>query len=794
ANYISSQRDWKGSMSLRPFLSVFLTFLLVCSSFSATPSAFADSPDEDEFPASTELSESTNTGLANETAVHVPFADRLAESAPADVSEADEGDLYVEGEVLVTLAPQSAVEDVETTLLDASVAPTEVLNEEAIVNQNPVTVAIADGQSVAQKIDELMATEEVVYAQPNYLYSFDYVPNDSVLAHEGKEYWWHLSDIDAFGAWDLAKVGKSVRVATIDSGVKADHVDLIGTLDLDDAYNTISGAHGSSAVDDRAGHGTHVAGIIAAQADNGIGTAGVSFNAELVPINVVMPSGPSAGKSTTTEFLKALNYIMGLGDIRVVNISMGTYVEDPALSVAVDAAVDSGIVVVAAGGNEAKSSPSYPADLDSVISVTWYASTGIIDRRSDYGPGKDIAAPGTNIYSTVNTGSDGYCFKQGSSMASPVVAGVCALVLAANPSLTVNQVKTILYETANDAGDPGWDPVYGWGKIDAQAAVIKALTTDSVRGIELSGTDRVATSVAIAKKTYPMGPEGVIIVRSDNFPDALAASALAGVKKYPIVLCSQQVLSPAVKAYITSSSTIKEVILVGDSNALSESVKTSLTKLVPTCLRIKGVDRYDTARLLREAAAEAGASNDVAIIARGDNFPDALSISPYCSATGAPLFLIAPTQAPDSAMISELKNYATVLVVGGYDSVSSEVESALQPYPIEVRRLAGGICNNYDESRYGTSAAIADWIVTKADAGFTYDGAAFATGLNFPDALAGGPFCGLNKAPVLLVDQGSYETAYAAAELRQIDFVYWLGSTSTLSSSVRGSVYSILNS
>lgn len=792
-------------MSLRPLVSIFFAFTLVFSSFSAIPTAFADpanpssesaevfqdasleAGDQGETSVSSEGAESTDSST-----VPITFADQLAESAPVDVFEADEGELYVEGEVLVTLAPQSEVEEVEATLSDANVAPAETVSAATIVNQDPVTVAIDDGQSVAQKIDELMATEEVVYAQPNYLYSFDYVPNDSILSKDQSN-WWHLGDIDAFRAWDLAKVGKTVRVATIDSGVKTDHRDLVGTLDLDDAYSTISGERGAAAVTDKFGHGTHVAGIIAAEADNSIGIAGTSFNAELVPINVVIPSGPSAGKSTTTEFVKALKYVMSLGDIGVVNISMGTYGYDAALKVAVDSAVSDGIIVVAAGGNEAKTTPSYPADFDSAISVTWYTSTGVIDHRSDSGSGKNISAPGNNIYSTINSGVDRYSFKQGSSMAAPVVAGVCALVLAANPDLTVDQVKNLLYETANDAGAAGWDPIYGWGKVDAYAAVIKAMTTNSVKGIELSGIDRVETSIAIAKQTYPTGPQGVIVVRSDNFPDALAASALAGVKKYPIILCSQQEISPAVRAYIASSPSIREALLIGDSKSLSESVERSVSDLVATCSRIAGADRYDTAQLLRTKAAQAGANNTVAIVARGDNFPDALSISPYCAATGAPLFLIEPTSVPDAAMIAELKNYATVLVVGGFDSVSSGVEAALQSYTIEVRRLAGGIGNAYEESRYGTSAAIADWIVAKSNSGFSYDGAAFATGLNFPDALAGGPFCGVTKSPVLLVDQENYEAATVAAS-SEVDFVYWLGSTSTLSSAVRGSVYAILNS
>lgn len=741
-------------------------------------------------------------------AATVPLADLLAEEAPPAVDEADEGELYAEGEVLVALSPDAAAENIEESLADAGVAPIEPLESAAVAAQDLVTVAVEDGASVSQKIDELMASEEVLYAQPNYLYALEYEPNDPVFQGSMAK-WWHLDDIGIFRAWDIAKVGKTVRVATIDSGVRTDHEDLKANLDLASAYNTYTGESGASAAEDKSanGHGTHVAGLVAAEADNGIGVAGSSFNAEVIPVNVIHTGGPYAGKSTTADMVEALSYIMEFNkreqnDIRVVNISMGGYAYDPALASSVSVATGRDIVIVAAGGNEGKTAqgaqPSYPSDLPDVVSVTWYNSLGERDSRSDYGSGKTIAAPGTSIYSTLNSSAAAYGTLSGSSMASPVVAGVCALMFSANPDLSGAELRSILYATAIDAGDPGWDPYYGYGKIDAHKAVMQAAAQGPnppqpthVVSTELSGSERIETSVAIAKEEYPEGPKGVIIVRSDNFPDALAASTLAGAKGFPIVSCSPTSLSTPVANYIKETPSVNEVLIIGDKNALSSSVESSLARLVPQCRRIQGADRYDTARQLRAEAVQAGASSSTAVLARGDNFPDALSASPFTAATGSPLFLIPASTVPDAALLAELAQYRQVVILGGYNTVSSKVDAELSKRSIGFVRLAGGLGNAYDETRYGTSAAIADWLVDQSGTGFTYSTVVFATGRNFPDALAGGPLCAQRKAPLLLVNDGTYSVVGSAASSGSTRSVYWLGSPYAISLELRNALLSM---
>lgn len=779
----------------RPLAALALSLLLAVGLLPIAPSAWAD----DELgkpvaPGSVSSGEFLSSGEAV-----VPYAELLADEPSAAIDEGAEGEEYVEGEVLVVLSSEDAPEKVEEGLSETGVSPRESLDESLVDGQGVVAVAIDDGTPVSQKIDELMESDEVVYAQPNYLYSLDdYVPNDPVF-QDSRAYWWHLDDIDIFSAWSIAKVGRTVRVATVDSGVRIDHEDLVGNLDLDDAYNTVTGQTGAQAAVDRYGHGTHVAGLIAAEADNGIGVAGSSFNAEVVPVNVVHTSGTYAGQSTTTDFVEAMDYIMSLGDIRVVNISMGTYGYDQLLSAIMAVAETRDIVVVGAGGNKGNTAqgaqPSYPADFPSVVSVTWYDSAGVRDYRSDYGSGKNIAAPGTSIYSTLYSSANAYGTKSGSSMAAPIVSGVCALMLSANPSLSASQVRDVLYGTATDAGAAGWDAYYGWGKVDAFAAVTGALSENpspigGLASTELSGADRVETSVAIAKEAYPNGPKGVIIVRSDNFPDALAASSLAGALGYPILMSDSATLSPAVAAYIGSSPTIGQAVLIGDRNSLSSRVQSSVGALVPSCVRIGGADRFETAALLRDALGQVGAGSSTAIVARSDNYPDALSISPYCAASHAGLFLIAPGTAPSESMIAELAGYDRVVIVGSTDSVSSKVESSLRGRSVETVRLAGGVGNAYSNDRYGTSAAIAQWIVSddSGDYAFSYDNAALATGSKFPDALSGGPMCAVKRSVLLLVDANAYSAVDAAASSGQVHHLYWLGSTDTLSLPVRQTI------
>ena len=318
---------------------------------------------------------------------------------------------------------------------------------------------------------------------------------------------WALESIHAYEAWSKVKTNKRVTVAVLDNGCRVTHEDLVGNIVS--WYNmAIPGAGMSNLL-----HGTHVCGIIAARANNGKGVAGVSYNAGIMPIQVF--AGDRASSSVIAE---AYDYVMDhaeLYNIRVVNMSVGTSIEsdesgapadideeDTLLVNAAERAFDAGILTVCSAGNDADRNSvyenghvipecayfNYPSDwIDDALGVIALeqadagssggtAGNGVRRwARSNYNmegqKTKDICAPGVEILSCSSSAETAYENNDGTSMAAPCVAGVAALVFAANPSLGPGDVADILCNTATDLGEAGWDNVFGAGEVNAAAAI-----------------------------------------------------------------------------------------------------------------------------------------------------------------------------------------------------------------------------------------------------------------------------------------------------------------------------------
>lgn len=314
---------------------------------------------------------------------------------------------------------------------------------------------------------------------------------------------WGLNIIRAYDAWDIAKgrvnasAPRPVAVAIIDSGCMVDHPDLknniIGT------YDTRTG--GTNVTDDQ-NHGTPVAGIIAAEANNNIGVAGVSYNAGLYIVRALHKQG-NEFVAESTDVLKAYENVIAnkkLGDtkIRVVNMSLGSKrtgslgEKDMAVMRKIDEAYTThDILTVSAAGNQDGTLPyrCYPCDFsDNVIGVINLErkDNGSIVRneQSNYNTlgaqSKQLSTPGTRIYTTTNNG--GYGTKTGTSMAAPCVSGVAALAFVANPQLSAASVKNILCSAADDINTPGFDSFTGYGKINAYNAVQLAKGVADVTG------------------------------------------------------------------------------------------------------------------------------------------------------------------------------------------------------------------------------------------------------------------------------------------------------------------------
>lgn len=309
-------------------------------------------------------------------------------------------------------------------------------------------------------------------------------------------------DINAVSAWDITTGSRSVVVAVIDSGIDLTHPDLAANLwvnpgevagnGLDDDHNGfVDDIHGWDFVDNDAvpqdgyGHGTHVAGIIGAVGNNGIGVTGVSWQVSLMALRVQNDSGAGS----TSAVLAALQYATMMRRDHGINIVVtNNSWESPAgFSLVVQDVIraqgEAGITFVAAAGNHGTDNdalPRYPSnyDLANVISVASLTPTGILSGTSDFGATTvDIAAPGTLIQSTWLRG--GYAMLSGTSMATPHVSGVVALLAAAKPGITVGEIRSAILGSVTPVATLTGTIATG-GRLDARRALEVALGTTAV--------------------------------------------------------------------------------------------------------------------------------------------------------------------------------------------------------------------------------------------------------------------------------------------------------------------------
>lgn len=253
-----------------------------------------------------------------------------------------------------------------------------------------------------------------------------------------------------------------VKVAVIDTGIDRNHPELKGSILS--STNIINPMNPTTADI----HGTHVAGIIAAKKNNGIGGFGMDPNAKILSYDVF------DGDMWTFDYTIA-NAILEAVDqgANVINMSLGGSTPSSVLQEAVDKAINSGVVVVAAAGNDGMDMPSYPASYEGVISVGSVNSDKKLSEFSTYGASTDVVAPGENVYAPYYDVKKGSTFERlsGTSMASPAVAGAAALLLTQHPKLTPAEVEYILEKTASDLGEKGFDKKYGNGLINPLAAM-----------------------------------------------------------------------------------------------------------------------------------------------------------------------------------------------------------------------------------------------------------------------------------------------------------------------------------
>jgi predicted outer membrane repeat protein len=377
----------------------------------------------------------------------------------------------------------------EKTLSQQSVQLAQIPKDPGLDRLYSVRVQLPPDQTLVQFVDFCNQIPQVEYAEIDYPLVAHVLPNDPLFPLQ-----WHLNnigqdypasgsynpppglddaDIDAPEAWDVITDSSSVIIAVLDTGVDYEHPDLIenmwtnpaelnGAPDVDDDNNGyVDDIYGVNIIDgsgdpkDDNGHGTHCAGIIAAQGNNGVDISGVCWSAKIMALKFL----DQDGSGSTLDAIEAVVYAVRNG-AKILSNSYGGSGRSIAFQEAIDFAFQNGVVFVASAGNDGADIPAYPAAYDQALSV---AAADSLDRRagfSNFGDWVDLAAPGVDILSlraqdtalgTVY--SETTTIASGTSMACPVVAGACGLLLGLNPALPGPQVQPLLLKNLDPLGD-----------------------------------------------------------------------------------------------------------------------------------------------------------------------------------------------------------------------------------------------------------------------------------------------------------------------------------------------------
>lgn len=319
-------------------------------------------------------------------------------------------------------------------------------------------------------MSKLTADAAIEYAEPNYIYEALFSPNDSRYDEQ-----WNLKAINMPQAWDLTQ-GEGATVAVIDTGVT--RVPDLANTQFVKGYDFVDN---DDRPEDLHGHGTHVAGTVAQSTNNTLGVAGVAYKANIMPIRVLGANG----SGTVADIAEGIRFSADHG-ATVINMSLGGGGSSKLMQEAVQYAVKKGVTVIAAAGNSSANGSGYPARYPEVISVSATGPTGTKAPYSNYGTGVDIAAPGGAkteahpewgvLQQTVdrrNPTQPSFQYFQGTSMASPHVAGVAALIQSQgvkNP----DRVRDILKKSATPVSEDKLN-YYGAGRLNAHQAVVRSL-------------------------------------------------------------------------------------------------------------------------------------------------------------------------------------------------------------------------------------------------------------------------------------------------------------------------------
>lgn len=421
-----------------------------------------------------------------------------------------------------------------------------------IGSSNMHVVDLSSGNHAKQVAAKLARHPHLKFIEPDRRVRSSFVPNDPYAGSE-----WHLNKVGSPAAWDRTQ-GAGVTIAILDSGVDGSHPDLMPNLVP--GYNFVDNDTNTT---DVCGHGTAVAGTAAASSNNGIGVAGIAGKASIMPIRIAYLDTASNGcYAYYSTIISGITYAADHG-ARIVNVSYGGLATSAAVQNAALYLRNKGGLLFVSAGNNGVNENVTPTTSMTVVSAT--DTNDAMASWSSYGNFVSLAAPGAGIWTTSKGGT--YQQWNGTSFASPLAAGVGALVMAANPSLDNLSVESLLYSTAADLGNAGRDMYYGYGRVNAGAAVAAAVG-------KLAGPDTQAPSSVISAPLANATVSGLV-------PVDVAATDNVGVARVELKVNGATVATDATAPYGFS----------WDSNGVANGMAT----LVATAYDVAGNARASAA-------------------------------------------------------------------------------------------------------------------------------------------------------------------------------------------------------
>jgi hypothetical protein len=384
--------------------------------------------------------------------------------------------------------------------------------QHAVINQINVRVLNVPEAASASVLGALQHNPNIEFGELDFVAKADAVPNDPYYVYN---YQWHLSKIAAPSAWDVTTGSTSVIIAVLDTGIDSTHPDIAAKLIL--GWNFYDNNSDTTEV---YAHGTAVAGTAAAISNNGTGVASIAWGCKIMPIRV----SDTNGYANSSVIASGLTYAADHG-ARVANISFGVSDSSTVASAAQYFQSKGGVVTVSAGNEGTFNST---ADNPYVLTVSATDSNDALASFSNTGNNVDLAAPGVSIMTAGGGGL--YVSGTGTSFSAPIVAGVAALVISVNPSLTAAQVQNILKQSADDLGASGWDPSFGYGRINAYKAVIAAQSgepADTIQPTTMVTTPSADSTVSGVVSVGIIGTDNVGVTKVEWYLNGTLISSSA---------------------------------------------------------------------------------------------------------------------------------------------------------------------------------------------------------------------------------------------------------------------------